>query len=182
MIEEKIEKIMEYDIDCPICRGKIKIEEYLYEMPLVGKVLIASGVCRYCGYKFSDVRLAESRNPRKIVYSVEKPGDENALVIRASTASIKIPELGVEIAPGPASRGYITTVEGIILDVIDKTRFLCSSPDAPRENCERKIKELEDARNVAKQFTIIIVDPEGVSTIVSKKTRIIPLNQDENIL
>jgi len=155
---------------------RMMVEEYLYEMPLVGKVLIASGTCNYCGYRFSDVRLAEPREPRKIVYNVEKPGDENALVIRASTASIKIPELGVEITPGPASRGYITTIEGIILDVIEKTKFLCSSPDAPKKTCDEKIKELEDARNVAKPFTIIIIDPDGVSAVISDRVKIIPLN------
>jgi len=171
-----LEKILEYEIECPTCRTRMMIEEYLYEMPLVGKVLIASGTCNYCGYRFSDVRLAEPREPRKIVYNVEKPGDENALVIRASTASIKIPELGVEITPGPASRGYITTIEGIILDVIEKTKFLCSSPDAPKKTCDEKIKELEDARNVAKPFTIIIIDPEGVSAIISDRAKIIPLN------
>jgi len=171
-----LEKILEYEIECPTCRTRMMVEEYLYEMPLVGKVLIASGTCNYCGYRFSDVRLAEPREPRKIVYNVEKPGDENALVIRASTASIKIPELGVEITPGPASRGYITTIEGIILDVIEKTKFLCSSPDAPKKTCDEKIKELEDARNVAKPFTIIIIDPEGVSAIISDRVKIIPLN------
>ena len=176
MHSKDLERILEYEIECPTCRMRMMIEEYLYEMPLVGKVLIASGTCNYCGYRFSDVRLAEPREPRKIVYNVEKPGDENALVIRASTASIKIPELGVEITPGPASRGYITTIEGIILDVIEKTKFLCSSPDAPKKTCDEKIKELEDARNVAKPFTIIIIDPEGVSAIISDRVKIIPLN------
>ena len=176
MHSKDLEKILEYEIECPTCRMRMMVEEYLYEMPLVGKVLIASGTCNYCGYRFSDVRLAEPREPRKIVYNVEKPGDENALVIRASTASIKIPELGVEITPGPASRGYITTIEGIILDVIEKTKFLCSSPDAPKKTCDEKIKELEDARNVAKPFTIIIIDPEGVSAIISDRVKIIPLN------
>ena len=176
MHSKDLEKILEYEIECPTCRTRMMVEEYLYEMPLVGKVLIASGTCNYCGYRFSDVRLAEPREPRKIVYNVEKPGDENALVIRASTASIKIPELGVEITPGPASRGYITTIEGIILDVIEKTKFLCSSPDAPKKTCDEKIKELEDARNVAKPFTIIIIDPEGVSAIISDRVKIIPLN------
>ncbi len=172
---EGLEKILEYEIDCPMCRRKVVVEEYLYDMPMVGKVLIASGSCRYCGYRFSDVRLAEPREPRRIIYRVEKPGDENALVIRAGTASIEIPELGIEITPGPASRGYITTVEGIILDVLEKTKFLCSSPDAPKENCERKLRELMEARNVVRPFTLIIVDPEGVSAVLSDKARIEPL-------
>ncbi len=170
-------KILEYSVECPVCGSKILVEEYLYEMPLVGKVLIASGTCSVCGYKFSDVRLAEPKGPRRIIYRVEKPGDENAIVIRASTASIKIPELGIEITPGIAARGYITTVEGIILDVFEKTEFLCSSGDAPRDKCLEKIRELEEARDVKKPYTIVLEDPDGVSAILSPKARIEPLNK-----
>ncbi len=171
----RLEKILEYEIECPMCRAEMGVSEYLYEMPMAGKVLIASGRCSRCGYKFSDVRLAEPREPRRIIYRVEKPGDENALVIRASTASIVIPELGVEITPGPASRGYITTVEGIILDILEKTEFLCSSPDAPKEKCREALEKLRKARNVETPFTLIIVDPDGVSAILSDKAVIEPL-------
>ncbi len=175
-----MEKILEYEIKCPLCRNTMVVEEYLYNMPLVGKVLIASGRCRVCGYRFSDVRLAEPREPRRIVYRVEKPGDENTLVIRASTASIKIPELGVEITPGPVAHGYITTVEGIIIDVLEKTEFLCSTSDAPRDKCRKKIRELEAARNVEKPFTLIIEDPDGVSAILSPKACIEPLRKRDS--
>ncbi len=172
-----LEKILVYEIGCPLCRKRMVVEEYLYEMPYVGKVLIATGKCSQCGYRFNDVRLAEPREPRRIVYRVERPGDENAIVIRASTASIKIPELGVEITPGPASTGYITTVEGIILDVIEKTEFLCSSGDAPRDKCVEKLDELRSARDVRKPFTLVIEDPDGVSAILSDKAHIEPLEK-----
>ena len=164
-----LEKILEYKVSCPRCNSEIKIEEYMYDMPMVGKVLLASGRCGVCGYKFSDVRLAESHGPRKIVFRVEKPGDENTLVIRASTASIKIPELGVEITPGPVALGYITTVEGILMDVLEKTEFLCSSRDAPKEKCREVIEKIKRAMNVEEPFTLILVDPEGVSAIMSRK-------------
>ncbi len=167
-----LEKILEYQIECPMCGRKMTVEEYIYDMPNVGKVLLSGGKCEVCGYKHNDVRLAEPKTPRKIVFRVEKPGDENTLVIRASSASIVIPELGIEIKPGPAAKGYITTIEGIIIDVLEKTEFLCSSEGAPKSECEKKINELKAARDGAIPYTLIIVDPEGVSAIVSPRAKI----------
>ncbi len=174
-----VKKILEYTIKCPICGSEMKIEEHLYNMPLVGNVIISSGRCPVCGYKWSDVRLAESKGPRKIIYVVEKPGDENALIIRASTASIKIPELGVEIKPGPAALGYITTIEGLILDILEKTEFLCSEKDAPIKECMEKLELLRKARDGGIKYTIIIIDPEGVSAILSDKAREEQLGEEE---
>lgn len=179
MFMDVVKKILEYTIKCPVCGSEMKIEDHLYDMPLVGKVIISSGRCPRCGYKWSDARLAESRGARKIIYRVEKPGDENALVIRASTASIIIPELGVEIKPGPAALGYITTIEGLIMDIIEKTEFICSEPDAPLDECKKKLEQLRKARDGLIKYTIIIIDPEGVSTIVSDKTREELLSEEE---
>ncbi len=166
------QKILEYTIKCPVCGRDMKVEEYLYDMPLVGKVILSSGRCEVCGYRWSDVRLAEPRGPRKIIYRVERPGDENTVIIRASTATIRIPELGVEIIPGPASRGYITTIEGLILDILEKTEFLCSEPDAPLEECKKKIELLKKARDGKIKYTVIMEDPEGVSAILSEKAKL----------
>ncbi|RLG90919.1 MAG: hypothetical protein DRO16_01320 [Thermoprotei archaeon] len=176
---EHIQKILEYNVKCPICGREFKVEEHLYNMPLVGKVIISSGRCDHCGYKWSDVRLAESKGPRKIVYTVEKPGDENAILIRSSTAAIIIPELGVEIYPGPAAMGFITTIEGLIMDIIEKTEFLCSEPDAPEKECIEKLDLLRKARDGHIKYTIMLLDPEGVSAIISDKAVIMPLEEDE---
>jgi zinc finger protein len=88
-------KILEYSVECPVCGRSMKVEDYLYEVPRIGKVIISTGRCSYCGYRWSDVRLAEPRKPRKIIYRVEKPGDENALIVRASSASRPCPEARV---------------------------------------------------------------------------------------
>jgi len=164
-----LEKILEYSVRCPLCGGTINVSEYLYEAPCVGKLILAAGKCGVCGYRWSDVRLAESHGFKRIRMVVEKPGDLNALVIRSSTASIKIPELGVEINPGYGSTGYITTVEGVVRDIYDKTQFICSDEDAPRENCLEKLELINRALNGALRFTIILEDPMGVSKIVSDK-------------
>lgn len=174
-----IEKILEYKIKCPVCNTNLCVEEFLYDMPLAGKVILSSGRCRRCGYRWSDVRLAEPRGPRKIVYKVDKPGDENAIVVRASTAAIAIPELGIEIKPGPAALGFITTIEGLIMDIIGKTKFLCSEPDAPLNECRKKLELLNKARDGLVKYTVILIDPEGVSAIVSEKAFEEPLSEKE---
>ena len=179
MSEKKPRKILEYTIECPICRHNFNIEEFLYDMPLVGKIIISSGKCGNCGYRWNDVRLAEIKGPRKIVVDVKDPNDVNALVVRSSTASIVIPELGVEITPGPVSLGYITTIEGVLLDVLDKINFLCQEGETPPETCAEKKKMVEKARNGEIPFTFILIDPEGTSTIVSDKARILPLEKKE---
>ena len=176
---ELIQKILEYNVNCPICGREFKVEEHLYNMPLVGKVIISSGRCSNCGYKWSDVRLAESKGPRKIAYTVEKPGDENAILIKSSTSAIVIPELGVEIYPGPAAVGYITTIEGLIIDIIEKTEFLCSEPDAPEKECKEKLELLKKARDGEIKYIVMLLDPEGVSAIISDKATIMPLEKDE---
>ncbi len=172
-------KILEYTVKCPVCGADMRVEEYIYDMPGVGKVILTSGRCPRCGYRFSNVGLAETRGPVKITYRVEKPDDVNALVIRAATATIRVPELGLEIKPGPAAQGYITTVEGIMLDFIDKLDFMCSEPDAPRDKCIEKRRELEKARDGAIPYTLELYDPEGASHIQSKKAVVTPLSRRE---
>jgi len=165
-----LEKILEYKVKCPICGSKINVSEYLYEAPYVGKLIISSGTCFNCKYKWSDVRLAESRGPRRIIYRVEDVKDLNALVIRSSTATVKIPEIEVEIIPGLAAQGYITTIEGIVMDIYEKTKFLCSEKEAPKEKCSEKLELLKKAMNGEIKYTVVIEDPMGVSAIVSHKT------------
>lgn len=175
-----LEKIGEMEARCPACgRPGLKIEDHLYDMPLVGKIILSTGRCNYCGYRYNDVRVLEAKSPQRIIYQVEVPEDLNALVIRASTATIRIPELGGEIKPGPAAQGFITTIEGVLHMFKDIVEFLCNGSDADREACEGKLKWINDAIDGKVKFTFIIDDPEGVSIVIgkTKKPRIEPLEE-----
>ncbi|MEM1533011.1 MAG: ZPR1 zinc finger domain-containing protein [Desulfurococcaceae archaeon] len=172
-------KVLEYEFECPMCRSMSKCSEYLYNIPIVGGVILTSCKCSECGFKHVDVRLIEVSEPRKIMLKVTELEDLNSLVIRSSTASIAIPELGVEVTPGPASMGYITTVEGIILDVLDKTKFICESIQPKPLECGQRIELMEKASRGEIPITLILIDPEGVSTIVSKKAVFEHLKTDQ---
>jgi zinc finger protein len=173
-------KINEMVVECPICRRPtLKIEDYLYDMPLVGKVILTSGKCSTCGYRFTDVRLAEAQGPRRIVFRVEKPDDVNVLVVKASTAAVIIPELKLKMIPGPAATGFITTIEGVLERFLEALEAACSSPDANQEAC-RKAKEMITAAKEGKiKYTVVIVDPEGVSAILSDKAIVEQISAEE---
>ncbi|KSW12751.1 hypothetical protein CF15_06145 [Pyrodictium occultum] len=173
-------KVNEAVIQCPVCgKHTLRVEDYLYEIPMIGKVILTTGKCSNCGYRFNDVRLAEAQEPRKILLNVEKAEDLNALVVRASSASILIPELGMSMTPGPASEGFITTVEGVLERFLEALTAACSSPDADKEACEKAKRLIEDAKEGKLKFTLVLVDPEGVSTIVSSKARVEPVSKKE---
>ncbi len=152
---------------CPACGAReLEITDYLYDAPLVGLLLLSSGTCSSCGYRYSDVRMAEGGEPERLEVRVERPSDLNILVIKSSTASLELPELGVKITPGPASQGIITTVEGILHRVLEVLDVLCSDPSADMEECRRRRGELEKALQGARPFTLVITDPDGASKVV----------------
>jgi len=168
-IGKNLQPIWTFKIDCPRCGDKLEVSDYIYEIPLVGKVLISTGKCSSCGYKYSNARAMESHGPQKLTVKVDEPDDLNILVIRASSAAIRMPELGVEIKPGPAAQGYITTIEGVLNRALEVLMLLKDDPEVNREEWQKRKNDLEEAIKGKKKFTFIIEDPQGVSRIVSDK-------------
>jgi len=173
-------KINEMTVECPVCRRPtLKIEDYLYDMPLAGKVILTAGKCSNCGHRFTDVRLAEAQGPRKIVFRVEKPEDVNVLVVKASTAAVIIPELKLKMLPGPAATGFISTIEGVMDRFLEALEAACQPLDTDPEAC-RKAREMVTAVKEGRiKYTVIIVDPEGVSAILSDKAVVERISAEE---
>ncbi len=164
--------LREETIKCPICgEEKMKISIYTYDMPMIGPVVFVVGKCASCGYKFVDVKTLEAKGKQKITLKVSEAKDLNSLVLRSSTATVEIPELEAEIAPGPASHGFLTTVEGVLRRIEDVLKFLCKDARDEKEKaeCEKRLKMLEEMLQGKREFTLIIKDPEGHSKIASEK-------------
>ena len=101
---------------------------------------------------------------------VKEPKDLNALVIKAAPATIRIPELGIEIFPGPVAPGYITTVEGVLQRVIDHAPSECLDESNP---CYERIEVIRRAMDGSITFTLIIEDPSGRSAVKGEGIEII---------
>ena len=143
----------------------MRIIETPYEIPYFGKAVLFSMVCS-CGYKFSDVILPEMGKDVRYKIKVNEK-TLSARVVKSSSATIKIPELEIEVIPGPRSEGYISNVEGVLLRVENgvKAMLLFSESTEQKSKAEKILHALEEARKGKRELTLIIEDPSGNSAI-----------------
>ncbi len=149
---------------CPVC-GKKTLKTFFEEtnVPHFGRVIISTSVCSNCGFKHSDVYEVEEREPARFVLRVDRPEKLNYYVIRSSTGRLEIPDVGMELSPGPFSQGFVTTVEGVL------ERFLSVLPLFRQMGDVSGVESfLRDAKEGRKTFTLVLEDPRGLSRIVGE--------------
>ncbi len=162
-------------IKCPLCESmSLHVKEFLYEVPYFGPLLISTGKCTKCGYKHRDVRIGVTTNPKKIVVKVEGEKELRYLLVKSAYASIIIPERNYEITPGPASTGFITTVEGVLHRILEALNVVCK--DSEREGCRENYEWLGRAIEGKEDFTLIICDYEGASKVLGDNVVEIPID------
>lgn len=155
------EDYREFYSQCPICSSRAVYREAVYELPRVGRALLASLTCPKCGYKRSDVTPLSVRKRVRIYYAAETAEDLNARVFRSSAASIEIPELGVVITPGVAAQMTVANVEGVLQMVLDTVRSL----EVLEGRGSEFAKRLKEVIRKGGRLTLIIDDSWGISWI-----------------
>ncbi|ABR54663.1 ZPR1-like zinc finger protein [Methanococcus vannielii SB] len=162
-------------IDCPIC-GKeesLKIVTQELEIPYFGKVIETTIFCEACKYKKSDIFPSEVKEPKRYILPVLEEYDLNKRVIRGSSGHVKIPELGFEMSPGPASEAYVSNVEGVIIRMEEALITLISWLETEEEKKRAKtlIEKLENVKLGKEKITLIIEDPLGHSAIIGDNVK-----------
>ncbi len=153
-------------VRCPVCgRQTLELKEYLYEVPYFGRILISTGKCANCGFTYRDVRLAEVTRPKKIVVKVSGDRELRYLLVKSAYAYLYIPEVGYEMIPGPASTGFISTVEGVLHRFREALDIACKDGG---EECERHYKWIDEAIEGKRPFTLVICDYEGASKVIGE--------------
>jgi len=145
------------------------------EIACFGEAMIISGVCE-CGFRHSDTILLGQKEPARYTLQVVELGDLDARVIRSSSGTIRIPELGVDIEPGHASESYVTNVEGVLERIEGIVGFATrSARSAGSEESTKKGEAILEHITLARcgqfKFTLILEDPLGNSAIVSDKVQ-----------
>lgn len=154
-------------IPCPVCGEELKVITATYDTPYFGKLLITSISCK-CGFKHSDSFVAEIKEPVRFVIEV----NEKTLfskVIRSTSGTIRIPELGLTMEPGPASQGFITNVEGVLMrfeDIVEMAKRWNSEDEDAVKRCNFILEKLRLARDGKEKITIVLEDPHGNSMII----------------
>jgi len=107
---------MEIDTTCPACGGRPMVERYSrIDIPYFDEAFEASLRCRKCDYTSTDVLITSVKEPMRVEYVVESPGDLDARVIRSTSGTVTIPELGFMLEPGTAPESFVSNVEGVLV-------------------------------------------------------------------
>jgi zinc finger protein len=158
---------------CPVCFSQMDFIWETQDIPCFGEAMIISGTCT-CGFRHSDTILLSQKEPARYTLQVTDIEDLNARVIRSSSGTIRVPEIGVDIEPGPASESYISNVEGVLARITDMVAFATRSAREAGD-AEKTCRGEEILENIAMalegrfELTFMIEDPLGNSIIASDK-------------
>lgn len=156
---------------CPRCqKGTIHIKKTVYELPDEDKMLIITFECDKCDFRNNDViPLTTRTEPGISELRVSTGEDLKSKVYRSPTASLEIPELEIEVEPGPRAGFYFTNIEGVLdrfKSAVLTYRNTLEENELEREEIETLLENIEKALEGNFTFTLRMTDSEGGSYIV----------------
>ncbi|MCG7848012.1 MAG: ZPR1 zinc finger domain-containing protein [ANME-2 cluster archaeon] len=166
---------------CPLCQSEIVLTWYADNIPYFGEILLTSAHCE-CGFRYADTMVLSQREPVKYTLRVESLADLDARVVRSTSGTIRIPELGINIEPGSTSESYISNVEGVLCRIEDVLGMVSRWQDEPPQTTDRAhevLNALDKVKRGELDITIIIEDPLGNSAIISERASRQELSPEE---
>ncbi|MHC1756898.1 MAG: ZPR1 zinc finger domain-containing protein [Methanosarcina sp.] len=168
-------------ITCPLCQSDLVMKWQRDNIPYFGEIMYITARCQ-CSFRFADTMILSSKEPVRYELSVESQEDLNARVIRSTSGTIRIPEMGIAVEPGTASDSYITNIEGVLQRV---QNVLMTASRWVQEDEEKFARSqellcmLNEVMESKRKITVIIEDPLGNSAIISKKAVATTLSKEE---
>lgn len=164
---------------CPLCSKELVTNWVKDNIPFFGEVMHITSMCE-CGLRYSDTMIMAQSKPIRYEIKVTTREDLDVRVVRSTSGTIRIPELGVDIEPGPASESFISNIEGVLDRVGDILEMVVRWNE---ESQTRRAKELQSIIEKVKagefEITVIIEDPLGNSAIIAEKATHRELTEEE---
>jgi len=171
----------ETKICCPLCQADLVMTWQRDNIPYFGEIMHVSARCQ-CSFRFADTMILSVKEPMRYEMPVETGEDLNARVIRSTSGTIRIPEMGVTIEPGSVSESYVTNIEGVlqrVRDVLLTASRWVQGDEEKSSRSEELLCMLEDVIEGKRKITVIVEDPFGNSAIISKKVKATRLSEEE---
>ena len=157
---------------CPDCGKEITFIYDTENIPYFSDILLISGICESCGFRIVDTMVLNEREPCIWELHADSVEDLSARVVRSTAGEVDIPELGINIRPGPACSGFVSNVEGVLERSEEAVqRALLSAEGDEIQTAEAILSHIAEAREGKFSFTLKITDPSGNSGIVSPKAK-----------
>lgn len=154
---------------CPSCgRPGLVMRSLALDLPYFGEALQTTVLCPACAFRHADLLLTKEGAPVRYELEVRSAEDLSARVVRSASGTIRIPELGVRVEPGPAAEAFVSNAEGVLHRVRDIVGIATRSADtdAERRKGERTLTRIDEMIGGRRPFTLILEDPSGNSAIL----------------
>ncbi|KAG1876640.1 zf-ZPR1-domain-containing protein [Suillus subalutaceus] len=128
---------------CMQCGEQGVTRMMLTSIPFFREVIVMSFRCEHCGHSNNEIQSAGKIRSEGTMYTVKvlNRGDLDRQLIRSEACSINIPEFQLVLPP---SRGQLTTVEGLLRDIVADLSVQQPLRRIQDENAYAKIQEIID--------------------------------------
>ena len=156
-------------ITCPSCgKGILHVRSLLYSVPYFNDLAMFIMECPECNFHHSDIFTTETRKPTRWTLIVNDSILLRTRVVRSSSGTMRIPEFGIDVEPGPGAESFISNVEGVLYRLRSgvETAIMFSHTNEQKAEGQKILQQIDDALKGEENFTLIIEDPVGVSGIL----------------
>ncbi len=171
---------MKVDVPCPACGEQgLDYSTNLLDVPYFKEVVSTQIICHKCNYRHNDVFIVSENEPMRFEYHIRDIKDLSVRVIRSTSGTMHVPEIGIKVEPASRSEAFITNIEGVITRMEDAVNIALNS----NENQEQLEKGREILDHIAlikkgeKEATLILEDPMGNSAIIPPEDKLDRLNK-----
>ncbi len=149
-------------------RAPLTLRSLDLDLPYFGEALQTTLVCTACGYRHGDLLLSRHREPVRATLWVAGPECLSARVARSSSGTVRIPELGAAMEPGPRAEAFVSNVEGVVRKFLDVVRGQEAVADSSAERARLSAvhARVEGMIEGREPFTFILEDPTGNSEVL----------------
>ena len=162
-------------VDCHACSAPGFSFMCMTDIPHFKEVLIMAFNCEVCGFKTNEVKAGGAIPPQgeRITLVADKMTDPGVMerdVLKSDSASVRIPEIELEMAHGSLGGAY-TTIEGLLgkirQNIEESNPFAVGDSDGGRSKLKTWLERLERLKQGEEPFTLILEDPLANSFIYS---------------
>jgi len=152
---------------CPLCQKEMLTNWCPDNIPFFGEVMNITSICD-CGFRYSDTLILAQRSPVHYEMKVKTVDDLDARVVRSTSGTIRIPELGIDIEPGAASESFVSNIEGVIERVEEILHNVTMwGEEEKTKRAEELLSIFQKVRAGEYEISVIIEDPMGNSAIIA---------------
>lgn len=155
---------------CMNCHQNGTTRLLLTRIPFFKEIIVSSFSCDHCHWANTEIQSAGEIQDQGVCYTlkIKTKQDLNREVVKADSATTRIPELDFEIPPF-TQKGSLSTIEGLLDRAVsgleqDQPARRETNPEVAAR-IDEFVQKLQKLKDVEEGFTLVIEDPSGNSFV-----------------